>query len=55
MGALRVKMERDLVVRGLSERTGQGYLRSVAGLCIVAIGVPVYYLWRRRSPAPMGS
>ncbi len=32
MGALRAKMERDLVVRGLSERTGQGYLRSVAGL-----------------------
>ena len=32
MGALRAKMERDLVVRGLSERTGQGYLRSVTGL-----------------------
>jgi APA family basic amino acid/polyamine antiporter len=24
-------------------------LRSVAGLCIVAVGVPVYYLWRRRA------
>jgi APA family basic amino acid/polyamine antiporter len=24
-------------------------LRSVAGLCIVAVGVPVYYLWRRRT------
>ena len=23
--------------------------RSVAGLCIVAVGIPVYYLWRRRS------
>ncbi|MGH9434334.1 MAG: APC family permease, partial [Terriglobia bacterium] len=23
--------------------------RSIAGLCIVALGVPVYYLWRRRS------
>jgi APA family basic amino acid/polyamine antiporter len=23
-------------------------LRSVAGLCIVALGIPVYYLWRRR-------
>jgi APA family basic amino acid/polyamine antiporter len=23
-------------------------LRSVAGLCIVAVGIPVYYLWRRR-------
>ena len=32
MRTLRVKMERDLAVRGLSERTGQGYLRSVAGL-----------------------
>ncbi len=32
MGALRAKMERDLVVRGLSERTGRGYLRSVAGV-----------------------
>jgi len=24
-------------------------LRSIAGLCIVAIGIPVYYLWRRRA------
>ena len=32
MGVLRAKMERDSVVRGLGERTGQGYLRSVAGL-----------------------
>ncbi len=23
-------------------------LRSIAGLCIVAIGIPVYYLWRRQ-------
>ncbi len=23
-------------------------LRSVAGLCIVAVGIPVYYLWRRK-------
>jgi len=23
--------------------------RSVAGLCIVALGIPVYYLWRRHS------
>ena len=23
--------------------------RSIAGLCIVAVGVPVYYLWRRRN------
>lgn len=23
--------------------------RSIAGLCIVAVGVPVYFLWRRRS------
>jgi basic amino acid/polyamine antiporter, APA family len=23
--------------------------RSVAGLCIVALGIPIYYLWRRRS------
>jgi len=23
-------------------------LRSLAGLCIVAVGIPVYYLWRRR-------
>jgi APA family basic amino acid/polyamine antiporter len=26
-------------------------LRSLAGLLIVALGIPVYYLWRRRSPA----
>lgn len=26
-------------------------LRSVAGLCIVAVGIPVYYLWRRRGAA----
>ncbi|HEV2494387.1 MAG TPA: amino acid permease [Terriglobia bacterium] len=26
-------------------------LRSVAGLCIVALGVPVYYLWRRGAAA----
>ncbi len=26
-------------------------LRSVAGLCIVAVGIPVYYLWRRRAAA----
>ncbi len=26
-------------------------LRSVAGLCIVALGVPVYYLWRRSAAA----
>ena len=26
-------------------------LRSVAGLSIVALGVPVYYLWSRRNPA----
>ena len=25
-------------------------LRSIAGLSIVAIGIPVYYLWRRRGP-----
>ena len=24
-------------------------LRSIAGLCIVAVGVPVFYLWRRAS------
>ncbi len=23
-------------------------LRSIAGLCIVAVGIPVYYLWRRQ-------
>jgi hypothetical protein len=32
MGALRAKMERDLVVRGLGERTGRGYLGAVARL-----------------------
>ncbi len=26
-------------------------LRSVAGLCIVAVGIPVYYFWRRRGVA----
>jgi APA family basic amino acid/polyamine antiporter len=26
-------------------------LRSVTGLCIVALGIPVYYLWRRRTEA----
>jgi len=26
-------------------------LRSIAGLSIVAIGLPVYYLWRRRGPS----
>ncbi|MBZ5564065.1 MAG: amino acid permease [Acidobacteriia bacterium] len=26
-------------------------LRSVAGLCIVAVGIPVYYFWRRRRVA----
>ena len=26
-------------------------LRSVAGLCIVALGIPVYYWWRRRAAA----
>lgn len=26
-------------------------LRSIAGLSIVAIGIPVYYLWRRRGPS----
>ncbi len=26
-------------------------LRSIAGLCIVALGIPVFYLWRRRSLA----
>ena len=25
-------------------------LRSLAGLCIVAVGIPVYYLWRRSAP-----
>jgi basic amino acid/polyamine antiporter, APA family len=25
--------------------------QSVAGLCIVAVGIPVFYLWRRRGPA----
>ena len=32
-------------------------LRSVAGLSIVAVGIPVYYLWRRRgvNPARSGS
>jgi APA family basic amino acid/polyamine antiporter len=30
-------------------------LRSVAGLSIVALGVPVYYLWRRRDPAARAS
>jgi APA family basic amino acid/polyamine antiporter len=24
-------------------------LRSIWGLCIVAIGIPVYYLWRRKT------
>jgi APA family basic amino acid/polyamine antiporter len=24
-------------------------LRSIAGLCIVGVGIPVYYLWRRRA------
>jgi len=28
-------------------------LRSVAGLCIVAVGIPIFYLWRRRKPAPV--
>jgi APA family basic amino acid/polyamine antiporter len=23
--------------------------QSIAGLCIVAVGIPVFYLWRRRS------
>ena len=32
MGALRAKMECDLVVRGLGERTGRGYLGAVARL-----------------------
>jgi len=32
MGVLRNKMEQDLMVRGLSERTGRGYVRVVAGL-----------------------
>jgi APA family basic amino acid/polyamine antiporter len=26
--------------------------QSLAGLCIVAVGIPVYYLWRRRRPTP---
>lgn len=26
--------------------------RSVAGLCIVAVGIPVFYLWRRQRSAP---
>ncbi|HEV2382390.1 MAG TPA: amino acid permease [Terriglobia bacterium] len=26
--------------------------RSAAGLCIVAVGIPVFYLWRRRSRIP---
>jgi APA family basic amino acid/polyamine antiporter len=26
-------------------------LRSLTGLCIVALGIPVYYLWRRGTPA----
>ena len=26
-------------------------LRSITGLCIVALGIPVYYLWRRGTPA----
>jgi APA family basic amino acid/polyamine antiporter len=26
-------------------------MRSIAGLCIVAVGIPVFYLWRRRSAA----
>jgi APA family basic amino acid/polyamine antiporter len=25
--------------------------RSLAGLCIVALGIPVFYVWRRRGPA----
>ncbi len=32
MGALRAKMERDLVVRGLGERTGRKYVGTVARL-----------------------
>ena len=32
MGTLRAKMERDLTVRGLSERTGLNYIRFVEGL-----------------------
>jgi hypothetical protein len=24
-------------------------MRSAAGLCIVAVGIPVFYLWGRRS------
>jgi basic amino acid/polyamine antiporter, APA family len=27
-------------------------LRSIAGLCIVALGIPVFYLWQRRSRKP---
>jgi APA family basic amino acid/polyamine antiporter len=30
-------------------------LRSVAGLLIVALGIPVYYLWRRRAARPQGT
>ena len=30
-------------------------LRSVVGLSIVALGVPVYYLWRRRDPGARAS
>jgi APA family basic amino acid/polyamine antiporter len=29
--------------------------RSVAGLLIVALGIPVYYLWRRRSTRAQGT
>jgi len=32
MGHLRTKMEQDLLIRGLSEGTGEHYLRSVEGL-----------------------
>ena len=32
MGTLRIKMEQDLVVRGISERTGRNYVRFVAAL-----------------------
>lgn len=32
MGELRIKMEHDLVIRGLSKQTGKAYLRAVEGL-----------------------